>query len=146
MYKYRPTARPGQQDVNWPIYRYADVLLMYAEALNEQGQTANAITYVNMLRARARNGTGSEARATPVDVSPALSQSDARTAIFAERKWELAYEGKRWFDLVRQGFTAFQVAESSDPTATNIQATRMLWPIPQAQIDLNPALTQNPGY
>jgi len=51
-------------------------------------------------------------------------------------------------DLVRQGFPAFQAAESSDPTviATNIQPTRMVWPIPQAQIDLNPALTQNPGY
>jgi starch-binding outer membrane protein, SusD/RagB family len=146
VYKYRPTARPGQQDVNWPIYRYAEVLLLYAEALNEQGQTANAITYVNMLRARARNGTGSQARATPVDVSAALNQADTRAAIFAERKWELAYEGKRWFDLVRQGFSVFQAAESSDPTATNIQQTRMLWPIPQAQIDLNPALTQNPGY
>jgi hypothetical protein len=146
VYKYRPTARPGQQDVNWPVYRYAEVLLIYAEALNEQGQTATALTYVNMLRARARNGTGAEVRATPVDVSTALNQADARTAIFAERKWELAYEGKRWFDLVRQGFPIFQAAESSDPTATNIQPTRMLWPIPQAQIDLNPNLTQNPGY
>lgn len=146
VYKYRPTARPGQQDVNWPIYRYADVLLMYAEALNEQGQSAAAINYVNMVRARARNGTATENRASPADLAASLSQSEARTAIFSERKWELSYEGKRWFDLVRQGFAAFQAAEASDPTATNIQATRMLWPIPQAQIDLNPNLTQNPGY
>jgi hypothetical protein len=146
VYKYRPTARPGQQDVNWPIYRYADVLLMYAEALNEQGQSATAMTYVNMIRARARKGTGAESRAAPADLPLSLSQSDARAAIFSERKWELAYEGKRWFDLVRQGFPAFQAAEATDPTATNIQATRMMWPIPQAQIDLNPNLTQNPGY
>jgi hypothetical protein len=146
VYKFRPTARPGQQDVNWPIYRYADVLLMYAEALNEQGQTATAVTYINMVRARARNGTGSENRTSPADVSAALGQAGLRAAIFSERQWELAYEGKRWFDLVRQGFTVFQAALSKDPTATNITATRMVWPIPQAQIDLNPKLTQNPGY
>jgi hypothetical protein len=145
VYKFRPTARPGQQDVNWPIYRYADVLLMYAEALNEQGQTAAAHTYVNMIRARARNGTGTENRTLPADVA-GLDQAGLRAAIFSERQWELAYEGKRWFDLVRQGFTVFQAALSKDPTATNITATRMLWPIPQAQIDLNPKLTQNPGY
>jgi starch-binding outer membrane protein, SusD/RagB family len=148
VYKFRPSQRPGQQDVNWPIYRYADVLLMYAEALNEQGQTAAAIPYVNMVRARARNGTGTENRSSPADLSTGLSQAQARQAIFDERKFELAFEGKRWFDLVRQGFPVFQAAESSDPTVipTNIQPTRMVWPIPQAQIDLNPALTQNPGY
>jgi len=145
VYKFRPTARPGQQDVNWPIYRYADVLLMYAEALNEQGQTAAALPYVNMIRARARNGTGAQNRAAPADLA-GLDQAGLRTALFSERQWELAYEGKRWFDLVRQGFAVFQAAVSKDPTATNIQATRMLWPIPQAQIDLNPLLTQNPGY
>jgi hypothetical protein len=138
VYKYRPTARPGQQDVNWPIYRYADVLLMYAEALNEQDQ----------VRARARKGTGAETRSSPADLSPSLGQAAARAAIFDERKWELAYEGKRWFDLVRQGFSAFQTAEATDPTviAANIQPSRMVWPVPQAQIDLNPNLTQNPGY
>jgi starch-binding outer membrane protein, SusD/RagB family len=147
VYKYRPTARPGQQDVNWPIYRYADVLLMYAEALNEQGQTPTALGFVNQVRARARKGTGAEVRTSPADL-PALSQAAARSAIIDERKWELAYEGKRWFDLVRQGFPAFQAAESIDPTVipANIQPTRMVWPIPQAQIDLNPNLTQNPGY
>jgi hypothetical protein len=148
VYKYRPTARPGQQDVNWPIYRYAEVLLMYAEALNEQGQTAAAIGYVNQIRARARNGAGSENRSSPADLPTSLSQAQVRAAIFDERKWELAFEGKRWFDLVRQGFPVFQAAESTDPTVipTNIQPTRMVWPIPQAQIDLNSQLTQNPGY
>jgi hypothetical protein len=146
VYKYRPTARPGQQDVNWPIFRYADVLLMYAEALNEQGQTAQAATYVNMIRARARNGTGNENRATPANISATLSQADMRQAIFDERKIELAFEGKRWFDLVRQGFAVWSAAISKDPTALDVSQTRMLWPIPQPQIDLNSALTQNPGY
>jgi len=148
VYKFRPTARPGQQDVNWPIYRYAEVLLWYAEALNEQGQPDAAIAYVNMIRARARNGTGSEGRTLPADLPTGQSQAQVRAAIFDERKWELAFEGKRWFDLVRQGFPTFQAAESTDPTviAGNVQPTRMLWPIPQVQIDLNKALTQNPGY
>jgi hypothetical protein len=148
VYKFRPTARPGQQDVNWPIYRYADVLLMYAEALNEQGQPDAAIAYVNMIRARARNGTGAEGRTLPADLATGQSQAQVRAEIFDERKWELAYEGKRWFDLVRQGFTTFQAAEATDPTVipANVLATRMVWPIPQVQIDLNKQLTQNPGY
>src|SRR3954462_814119 len=82
VYKYRPTARPGQQDVNWPIYRYAEVLLMYAEALNEQGQTAEAIGYVHQVRARARNGPGAEARALPADLPTSLTAAEARAAIF----------------------------------------------------------------
>jgi hypothetical protein len=63
------------------------------------------------------------------------SQAATREAVFQERQWELAHEGKRWFDMVRR-----------DPTATDEQPTDMLWPIPQTQRDLNPQLTQNPGY
>ena len=143
--KYRPTVKPGPQDVNYPIYRYADVLLLYAEALNEQGQTAAAITYVNQVRARARNGTGSQSLGQPADLS-IMSQTDAREAIFQERQWELAFEGKRWFDMVRRGSAYFLAAEAKDPTTTDAKATDMLWPIPQSQIDLNKQLTQNPGY
>jgi starch-binding outer membrane protein, SusD/RagB family len=147
IYKYRPTQRPGlPQDVNWPIFRYADVLLMHAEALNEQGQTAAAIGFVNQVRARARNGAGSETRAEPANLATTLTQAAAREAIFDERKWELAFEGKRWFDMVRRGFDYLRTALAADPTATDVQQTDMLWPIPQQQIDLNPALTQNPGY
>jgi hypothetical protein len=121
---------------------------MYAEALNEQGQSDAAIGYVNMIRARARNGTGSENRALPADLPTGQGQAAVRAAIFDERKFELAFEGKRWFDLVRQGFPVFQAAEATDPTViqANVQPTRMVWPIPQAQIDLNKQLTQNPGY
>ena len=145
IYKFRPTDRPGPFDDNWPIYRYADVLLMYAEALNELGQPDQAIQYVNQVRARARNGTGAEGRAQPADLT-AMSQAATRDAIFQERHWELAFEGKRWFDMVRRGADYFLAAEARDPTATDPQPTDMLWPIPQAQIDLNPQLAQNPGY
>jgi hypothetical protein len=144
IYKFRPTTK-ALQDVNFPVYRYADVLLMYAEALNELGQPAQAVTYVNMVRARARKGTGSETRAEPADL-PVMSQAQTRDAIFQERQWELAFECKRWFDMVRRGWTYFRTALLNDPTATDVQQSRMLWPIPQAQIDVNPKLTQNPGY
>lgn len=142
--KYRPTAKPGNEDVNYPIYRYADVLLMYAEALNEQGQSALAVQYINQVRARARNANGVP-HAQPADL-PVQSQAATREAIFQERQWELAHEGKRWFDMVRRGSAYFLASLAKDPTATDAQATDMLWPIPQTQRDLNPQLTQNPGY
>jgi hypothetical protein len=145
IYKFRPTTK-SLQDVNFPIYRYADVLLMYAEALNETAQTPLAITYVNMVRARARKGTGSETRLQPADLAPTLTQAQTRDAIFQERQWELSFEGKRWFDMVRRGWPYFSAALLNDPTATDVQQTDMKWPIPQAQIDVNPKLTQNPGY
>lgn len=147
VYKYRPTQRQGgRQDVNWPIYRYADVLLIYAEALNEQGRTAEAMGIVNQIRARARNGTGAENRTQPANLPASLNIADAREAIFQERMWELAFEGDRWFDMVRRGWDYFRTALERDPTATDVDETDMLWPVPQVQIDLNPQLTQNPGY
>jgi starch-binding outer membrane protein, SusD/RagB family len=145
VYKYRPTTKPGPADVNWPIYRYADVLLLYAEAVNELGRPAEAIQYVNMIRARARNGTGTENRPQPADY-PVMGQSETREAVFDERRRELAHEGKRYFDMVRRGKDYFLAALKNDPTATGGGAEDMIWPIPQAQIDVNPHLTQNPGY
>lgn len=145
VFKYRPTTRPGPQDANWPVYRYADVLLMYAEARNEMGEVGDALQYVNQIRARARNGAGGENRAAPADL-PAMSQAELRDAIFEERRFELAFEGKRWLDLVRRGQAAWEAAFANDETATEVAPHKMLWPVPQSQIDLNPALTQNPGY
>ena len=74
---------------NWPIYRYAEVLLFLAEVLNEQGKAAEAATYLNQIRARAGLA--------------ASTSTDLRNAIFRERRVELAFENKRWFDLVRSG-------------------------------------------
>jgi starch-binding outer membrane protein, SusD/RagB family len=145
IYKYRPTTKPGPADANYPIYRYADVLLLYAEAVNELGRPAEAIQYVNMIRARARNGTGAENRAQPADY-PVMGQAETREAIFNERRLELAHESKRYFDMVRRGQAYFLAALKNDPTSTGGGAEDMIWPIPQAQIDVNPSLTQNPGY
>ena len=73
---------------NWSVYRYSEVLLFLAEALNEQGKTAEAATYLNQVRERAGLGP---------------AEGDLGEAIFRERRVELAFENKRWFDLVRTG-------------------------------------------
>jgi tetratricopeptide (TPR) repeat protein len=76
--------------MNWPIYRYAEVLLFMAEVLNEQGKTAEAAPYLNEVRNRAGLGDTS-----------ASGQEDMREAIFRERRVEFAFENKRWFDLTK---------------------------------------------
>lgn len=82
-----------QADENIPIYRYAEVLLFLAEAINEQGgRSTVALGYLNQVRTRAGLAN-----------STAATQADIRTAILNERQVEFAYEGKRWFDLVRTG-------------------------------------------
>lgn len=88
----RPHSLHNNTGQNWPVYRYAEVLLFLAEALNEQGKTGEAIPYLNRVRARAGLAT-----------TKAASQADLRTAIYQERRVELAFENKRWFDLVRTG-------------------------------------------
>lgn len=95
---------------NWPVYRYSEVLLFMAEALNEQNKPTEAKPYINQVRARAGLGA--------LTVS---SQSDVRTAIANERRVELAFENKRWFDLLRTGkalevMTAYGQRVRANPT------------------------------
>ncbi|MFC4874137.1 RagB/SusD family nutrient uptake outer membrane protein [Negadavirga shengliensis] len=80
----------GNHGINWPIYRYAEVLLFLAEVLNEQGKTVEAAEYLNEVRNRAGLGN-----------TNAAGQSEMREAIFKERRVELAFENKRWFDITR---------------------------------------------
>jgi len=151
--KYIPTDRGldfwGGGDVNIPLYRFAEAYLFLAEAENELGNSAAAAQAVNVVRARARQGTGNENRAEPADVT-ALGQSAMRDAIYQERGWELSYELKRWFDLVQRGETYFvSQFQVNDPLAAqlgNLTATRMRLPIPSEEIQKNPAIQQNPGY
>ncbi|WPP51799.1 RagB/SusD family nutrient uptake outer membrane protein [Catalinimonas niigatensis] len=140
---------PANSDANMHVIRYADALLMYAEALNEIGQTPKALDVLNRVRERAFNST---------DQNYAnLSVEDFRTAVWLERRLELAMEGHRWFDLVRTGrfiqrmkeHAAYEasVAESNKvEIAQNIQDHMVLMPIPQREVDLNADLQQNPGY
>lgn len=85
-------ALQGNTGTDWPCYRYSEVLLFLAEALTENGKPAEAATYLNMVRARAGLGA-----------TTATGQADMLTAIYHERRVELAFENKRWFDLVRTG-------------------------------------------
>lgn len=147
VYKFRPSVvlNTNAGDVNIPIFRYAEVLLIYAEALNELGRPQEAVQSLNLLRARARNANGT-ARATPANYSGPVTQAAVREAIFQERLWELAHEAKRWFDLVRRGqeYWASQL-RAHDPQA-QVEPHKMLLPIPQEEISQNKALEQNPGY
>ena len=133
----------GKTGDNWPVYRYAEVLLFIAEALNEQGKTEEALVYLNRVRSRAL-----------LPVSSASTQSDVREAIIKERRVELAFENKRWLDLVRTG-SAEQVMKSygervkANPSAyyfpegfsvatTAFTHIRILFPLPASEAALSP--------
>ncbi|GAB3892129.1 RagB/SusD family nutrient uptake outer membrane protein [Larkinella knui] len=131
----------GEND--WPVLRYADVVLLYAEALNQNGKTPQALTQVNSIRNRAALASLS-----------GLSQANAQLAIEKERRLELCFEGHRWHDLIRWGkevstMQAFKAKYTPlDIALTNMSVTadRKLFPIPFREISLNSILTQNPGY
>jgi len=125
---------------NVRILRYADVLLMYAEAANETGNPAEALAKLEMVRARAR--AGNNAILPPVTTT---DQALLRDAIRHERRVELAMEHDRFFDLVRWGIAGDRL-QAVGKTSFN-ESRDVLLPIPQTQIDLSKGvLTQNPGY
>ena len=128
--------------------RYADVLLMYAECLNELGKTSDAVNLINAtIRTRAFGG------AIPAGLSwnPGMSQTDFRTNIMDERMRELCFEGWRRSDLIRTGnFVNLAKARNKwTKQSGTIQAFNALYPIPLAETLQNldiPASDQNPGY
>lgn len=104
----KPHATHGITGNNFPIYRYSEVLLFLAEALMEQGKTAEAATYLNQVRARA-------------GLAPSAA-ADMREAIYQERRVELAFENKRWFDLVRTGRAVEVITAYGNRVKSNPQA------------------------
>ena len=119
------------------VLRYADVLLMNAEANNESGNTAAALIPLEQVRARARGGNNA---ILPKIVS--TDQATVRAAIYKERRSELAMEFDRYFDVIRQGRGA-EVFGSRGWKANKNE----VWPIPQNEIDLSAGtLTQDTGY
>ena len=123
------------------MIRYADVLLMYAEARNELNDQAGARTALNLVRARA----------TVTPVPAGLSQAAMRDAILHERVVELALEQTRWLDLKRQNLVsspaALAAAKTRDAEFNFFTIGRSeLLPIPQAEINNNPNARQNPGW
>jgi starch-binding outer membrane protein, SusD/RagB family len=124
---------------NYRMIRYADVLLINAEANNEAGNSADALTALEMVRARAR--AQSTNPATDLPPVTTTDQGTIRTAIYHERRVELAMEFDRYFDVIRQG-RASTVFGPLGWTSKNTY-----WPIPQTEIDLSgDKLVQNPGY
>lgn len=121
---------------NFVIYRYAGVLLMQAEALNELGQTSQAAAPLNIVRARA---------GLP-GVSTTISKDEMRDKIIHERRMELAFEGHRWFDMIRIQNGEYALRFLHSIGKTNATLERLLFPIPQTEMDSNPLMTQNPGY
>ena len=122
-----------ETDVNIKYLRYAEVLLMKAEALNELNQTTAAIPLLNQIRTRAG-----------LSNTTAVSQGDVRTAIWKERRVEMAFEHDRFFDLVRTGQA---VAAFAIHGKTFVAGKHELFPLPQAFITQTGGLsTQNPGY
>lgn len=118
------------------VLRYADVLLMEAEALNELGQMNAAIIPLNEARERA---------GLP-DKEANVSKDEIRKIILHERRMELAFEGQRWFDLIRVQNGQYGLDFLLSIGKVNATQKFLLLPIPQIERDANPNLTQNPGY
>ncbi|MBU6340149.1 MAG: RagB/SusD family nutrient uptake outer membrane protein [Bacteroidetes bacterium] len=135
--KYRNFAEGSNQ--NYIFIRLADILLLKAEALNEMGDVPGAASLVNTIRTRAGLANTS-----------ASNQAEMRLAIEKERRLELAFEGIRWYDLKRTG-RAIEVMNAAvgvnqQNLGYNLTPNRLIWPIPQAELDKNSKLTQNAGY
>lgn len=127
---------------DFPVIRYADVLLIYAEAQNELGNSQEAHDYINMVRKRARFDGTDYANAVPDYAG--LNQQQFRDAVLNERAMEFVFEGHRWFDLVRTN--KLQELVPLAKPGVNPAPRHKLFPIPQREIDLNPNLQQNEDY
>lgn len=128
-----------------PIYRFTEAYLIYAEAASmaEGGPSALALERLNMIKRRAYGFDLNTV--SPVDYPAGMSQTQFRAAVIQERAFEFILERRRWFDLKRTG----NVKEAFAAAGKNIIDERLLWPIPEDEINNNPAITQadqNPGY
>ncbi|TLX74333.1 RagB/SusD family nutrient uptake outer membrane protein [Labilibacter sediminis] len=152
-----------QNPVNFPVIRYADVLLMLAEALNELEGPGRAYDYVNQVRARARNANYNVNATVPTDLY-GMTQVEFRKEIWDERKRELGFEGYSFFDLVRTGTFMEKIQDTKTPAtgldvfdpelwdkaqpsviSENVQEHNRLFPIPLRENEIYD-LGQNPGY
>lgn len=139
------TARSwSQMPNNWIIQRYADVLLIYAEAVNAGGTATNGSAEAALNQVRSRAG---------IPTVSGLSSAALTDSIRVERRREFAFEGQRWFDLSRWGIldavirAKTTMMQTLQPGETEIHGVPSnLFPIPDGQINSNGLLTQNPGW
>lgn len=138
-----PGAPSSDADNDWVVYRYSGILLMYAEALNEQNKLSQAEQVLKKVRDRALLTT-----------TMGMNQSDLRLAIEKEARIELCFEGHRWWDLIRTGraesvLNQYFIANNilTNGVLVQFKPYKMIFPIPQTQIDQNPSqINQNTGY
>lgn len=121
---------------NFIVYRYAGAVLMQAEALNETDLTGPARILVNKVRQRAGL----------TDLPTNITKEQLRQAIIKERRLELAFEGHRWFDMIRIDGGQYAIDFLRSIGKANVNKNRLLFPIPQTERDANPLIEQNPGY
>ncbi|MDB5133807.1 MAG: Starch-binding associating with outer rane [Mucilaginibacter sp.] len=142
LYKWKTNiSQFGGGTDNTILLRLADIILLKAEASNQLGQTAPAVTLVNQIRTRVK-----------LPAITATTQADVALAILTERRMELAFEGFRWNDLLRYGkqYTISLMNSQVDPFGKtlnyNVTPNKLLFPVPYNEIQLDGNLTQNPGY
>lgn len=147
--KFRDTESdpPGN---DFPVLRYAEILLIYAEAeaMENGGPTADAYTAANQIRRRAY-GRDLNTPDPEADFPAGLSAEAFQDEILLERAKEFVMEGKRWYDLLRTGTALEVIGENSGPIKANIEERHLKWPIPAEEIDNNEAMSQesqNPGW
>jgi hypothetical protein len=150
VFKWRGIGNNFSSADNTYVLRYAEVLLAYAEAVNEQtGPSTDVLSKLNLVRQRA--GLDALSLASP----QALTKQALRNEIDRQRRLELAFEGERWFDLLR--YARHNAVEAGAHTVTALDiiaqqrngtrdANYLVFPLPQSEINTNPLVQQNPGY
>ena len=129
-------------DINWPIIRYTEVLMLYAETLNELGYEADGMAFQILNDVRVRAGL------TPRSAVDVPDQQAFRDWVINERRFEFAFENIRWHDLVRTDRALDVMQEFLSPYSLNGNVTRerYVYPIPSRVIQTSPLITQNPGF
>lgn len=145
LFKKFITAPNGLSIYSVPIYRYTEAFLIYAEAscMADGSPSELALERLNMIKRRAYGYDFS--LPSPVDYPSGLNKDAFRDSVLKERGYEFILEGRRWWDLKRTG----RVKAAMQAIGKNFIDARLLWPIPQDEINNNPAITQadqNPGY
>jgi tetratricopeptide (TPR) repeat protein len=133
----------NQANAYFPLYRLADMVLLRAEAANDTHDLTTALTLLNSIHTRAG--------LTAYTAAQLPDSTTTSNAILTERQYELFVEGKRWYDLVRNGLVStimdpimLQQAPSAQPYAAD--SRKILWPININDLNANPQLVQNPPY